>query len=195
VKIVFNSREYLIDDLTKAILDGLINDEIYVTAKQRADNIKATKEAQRKQATEKQRLKQLEALKPENAIPRLSKFEHVAENAREYHAYIEICDITLLEVYRDELIAGKHKAEFRNDAHRQRVLTFLTLKINQRKAGENPIMEKNRLLREAKVEREELKKTQQEITRKLQETAEAAQKLSADRPQQPPKPPRPEYAR
>lgn len=193
---MFNSREYVLRDLTQAILSNIVDRALFNKAEIEAEKIRATKEAQRKQATEEQRLKNIENNKPENAIPRLSRFEHVAENAKDYHTYVDTCDLALLEVYRDELIAGKYKAEFRNDAHRQRVLTFLTLKIQQRKAGEDPVMEKNRLLREAKVERMQIKKTQADIQKKLEATAEAAQQLSADnRPQQPPKPPRPEYAR
>jgi hypothetical protein len=167
---MFNSREYLLDDLTQAIFNGVITDELYFEAKQKANTLKAVKDKQRQQSAETQRLKQLEALKPCNAIPRLSRFEHVTENAREYHEYVDTCDLALLEVYRDEMVNGQHKPEFRNDAHFQRVLTFLTLKIQQRKASLDPIQERNKLLREAKVERSELKKQTEGIERKLRET-------------------------
>jgi hypothetical protein len=168
---MFNSREYALNDLMQALLDGVITDDLFIEAKQKVQAIKSEKERQRQKTAEEQRLKEIENNKPENAIPRLSRYEHVPENAREYREYIDTCDLALLEVFRDEMVNGKYKAEFRDEAHFQRVLTFLTLKINQRKAGEDPIQERNRLLREAKVEREALKKQTDEITRKLKTTA------------------------
>ena len=160
----------VLQQLTQDIIDGKINDATWIKANESAKLIRQKREQEHKEATERRRLDEIEAQKLCNAIPRLSKYAHVPENEREYRAYIENCDLTLLEIYRDQMAKGQHKSEYRNDTYFNKVLNFLTLQINIRKASLDPIQEKNRLLREAKLEREELKKTTENITQKLKET-------------------------
>jgi len=128
------------------IEEGNFNDTIYAQLKKEIAEEKAQREQQKQKANEENRLYQIEKQKPCNAIPRLSKYEHVPENEREYRAYIENCDLTLLEMYRDQMAKGQHKSEYRNDMYFNKVLNFLTLQINIRK---NPVpFDKNLSIRQ-----------------------------------------------
>ena len=169
------------DEPTQKLVDwylsGTINDNICAKAKAQAETIKIERERQRKEAQEANRLKQIEKQKFMNRFPVDWRYKHVYNQN-----LVEICTITPLgemELYANEMIEGKHRAEFKDP---DTTLNYLLAQINIRKNALDPLQEKNRLLREAKTERDEMKKQTNEIEQKLEDTKKDLKALESTKP-------------
>jgi hypothetical protein len=170
---MFNSREYVIDDLTKAILDGLISDELYFQAKQKAETIKAEKEQQRQRTAEEYKKRQIEKMRFENRYPKAWQYKHVYLD--ELTACCNESPLTDMQTFANEMQAGKHKGEFFKGSFFD-ALSYLTARINDR-INDNPLHDEKVSIAKAKDDLAKRKTTLEIKAEQVQKVHDKAKDL------------------
>lgn len=173
---LFRSPEYIINDLTQAILDGAVNDKVYCQAKEKAEAIIAQKAKDRAEALEQRRLKLIEDRKPCNAIPYFERNKGGAPNMLEYREYLKTYDLEALETYLNELVNGEHKGEVMNIPE---VIQTLSMYITARINAANPNFQAKEAITRAKDEIKTAKNEMDVKEKKVLEIHENTKKLAA----------------
>jgi hypothetical protein len=174
-----SNEENPLQTLTQWFFNGKINDEIYNEAKKQSEILKTQQEQRKKDGIEKARKKNIEDQKPENRLPFFDRNRGSKEIVAELYAYVRTYDLDTLMLYHQDMLNGKNVSEYESKIRFDWMLNFLSQQLTLRKSKLNPVEEKNRLLREAKVERGEIQKQLVEIAQKAEKAKEEIDSLTA----------------
>jgi hypothetical protein len=116
----------------KELIDKGATDADWTKAKNELEAEREERERQTKEAAERHRLWLIEQSKPENFIPKQSKYMHVPENFAEFKKLCQSCDLESLKQYCIEIAEGAHSAELAT-VNTTKVVQFLLAQIALRK--------------------------------------------------------------
>jgi hypothetical protein len=177
------SKENTIEKLKDLIMNNNATQSDWNEAQRQIRVFLEEKALREKKSAEAQRIAEIENNKPKNAVPRLFRYRHVQQNAQDLLKYCQICSLSELEAYTDELSLGLHKNDFPSTTE---AIVYLRERINDRKP-KDPNAQKIKLLQETKVELKNNKTGIEEVQQQLKDTQKALNEvkgqLTGDNPE------------